>query len=104
MQTRRSISVPTTRASPHKRQADIAIGAFSTVTGSVVVGPNVGTSILITVAEINANGVILADWRQDIRHALHGWIGGSDANRDARAGGDNGPDCDKAVPAGNVSV
>ena len=45
----------------HKRQADIAIGPFSTVTGSVVVGPNVATSILISVAEINANGVILAN-------------------------------------------
>jgi hypothetical protein len=45
----------------HKRQADIAIGPYSTVTGSVVVGPTVATPILITIAEINANGGILAN-------------------------------------------
>ena len=45
----------------HRRQADIAIGPFSTVTGSVIVGPNVATSILITIAEVNANGALIAN-------------------------------------------
>ena len=45
----------------YRRQADIAIGPFSTVTGSVIVGPNVATSILITIAEINASGALIAN-------------------------------------------
>jgi len=48
-----------TSATPLLRTADVAIGAFSTVTGSIIIGPGVNTPIDITVAQLvppNQNG------------------------------------------------
>ena len=46
---------------PLDKDADIALGAFSTATGSVVIGPGQANPVTITVAEIDGNGNILSN-------------------------------------------